>query len=73
MSFEAFESSNLQNSVPLEGLGMAGALRIKYRISLIYCFLDELINIRALQLQRYRRFKRYPSILPLYYIYNIYY
>jgi hypothetical protein len=29
MSFEACESSNLQNSVPLEGLGIAGALRLK--------------------------------------------
>ena len=29
MSSEACESSNLQNSVPLEGLGIAGALRLK--------------------------------------------
>ena len=43
MSFDVCESSNLTHSVPLPRVGIAGQSLLKYRISLIFCFLDELI------------------------------
>ena len=72
MSFEACESSNFTISVPFEGFGIAGAVRSKYCMSLLFRELNELILLPVVSVSESQLFFRVPPSLLIILLYIIY-